>query len=115
MPGDAGILTTDGTLPDGEVMYLQRVLADSAHVKLCNLSGGDLPRSPWLHASSPSTSARSRDARHIRRASQVQGCSRRLSRKVIVRIGRLLNPVMVVPERLQTVIETVSAAETRWP
>ena len=43
LPGDAGILTTDGTLPDGEVMYLQRVLADSAHVKLCNLSGGDLP------------------------------------------------------------------------
>ena len=43
MPGDAGILTTDGTLPDGEVMYLQRVLADSAQVKLCNLSGGDLP------------------------------------------------------------------------
>jgi hypothetical protein len=41
--GDAGILTTDGTLPDGEVMYLQRVLADSAHVKVCNLSGGDLP------------------------------------------------------------------------
>ena len=24
-------------------MYLQRVLADTAHVKLCNLSGGDLP------------------------------------------------------------------------
>ncbi len=43
LPGDAGILTTDGTLPDGEVMYLQRVLADSAQVKLCNLSGGDLP------------------------------------------------------------------------
>ena len=42
-PGDAGILTTDGMLPDGEVMYLQRVLADTAHVKLCNLSGGDLP------------------------------------------------------------------------
>jgi len=41
--GDAGILTTDGTLPDAEVMYLQRVLADSAHVKICNLSGGDLP------------------------------------------------------------------------
>jgi hypothetical protein len=42
-PGDAGMLTTDGTLPDGEVMYLQRVLSDSAHVKVCNLSGGDLP------------------------------------------------------------------------
>ena len=42
-PGDAGMLTTDGTLPDGEVMYLQRVLADSAQVKVCNLSGGDLP------------------------------------------------------------------------
>lgn len=42
-PGDAGMLTTDGTLPDGEVMYLQRVLAGSAHVKVCNLSGGDLP------------------------------------------------------------------------
>ena len=41
--GDASVLTTDGTLPDGEVMYLQRVLADSAHVKICNLSGGDLP------------------------------------------------------------------------
>ena len=41
--GDAGILTTDGTLPDGEMMYLQRVLADSAQVKVCNLSGGDLP------------------------------------------------------------------------
>jgi hypothetical protein len=41
--GDVGILTTDGTLPDGEVMYLQRVLADSAHVKVCNLSGGDVP------------------------------------------------------------------------
>ena len=41
--GDAGILTTDGILPDGEVMYLQRVLADSAQVKVCNLSGGDLP------------------------------------------------------------------------
>ena len=24
-------------------MYLQRVLADSAQVKLCNLSGADLP------------------------------------------------------------------------
>jgi hypothetical protein len=41
--GDAGILTTDGTLPDGEVMYLQRVLNDSGHVKVCNLSGGDVP------------------------------------------------------------------------
>ena len=42
-PGDAGILTTDGTMPDGQVMYLQRVLQDSAQVKVCNLSGGDLP------------------------------------------------------------------------
>ena len=41
--GDAGILTTDGTLPDGQVMYLQRVLADSAHVKVCNLGTGNLP------------------------------------------------------------------------
>ena len=41
--GDAGILTTDGPMPDGEVMYLQRVLADSAQIKVCNLSGGSLP------------------------------------------------------------------------
>ena len=41
--GDAAMLTTDGVLPDGEVMYLQRVLTDTAHVKIRNLSGGDLP------------------------------------------------------------------------
>jgi hypothetical protein len=41
--GDAGMLTTDGTLPDGELIYLQRVLDDNAQVKICNLSGGDLP------------------------------------------------------------------------
>jgi hypothetical protein len=41
--GDAGILTTDGTIPDGQVFYLQRVLDDNAQVKVCNLSGGDLP------------------------------------------------------------------------
>jgi hypothetical protein len=43
LAGDAGVLTTDGTLPDGELMYLQRVLADQGQVKVCNLSGGDLP------------------------------------------------------------------------
>lgn len=41
--GDAVIVTTDGTLPDGEVIYGQRVLDDTVHVKVCNLSGGDLP------------------------------------------------------------------------
>jgi hypothetical protein len=41
--GDAGILTTDGTLPSGQVMYLQRVLDDSGQVKVCNLSGAALP------------------------------------------------------------------------
>lgn len=41
--GDAGILTTDGTLPDGQTMYLQRVTDDAGQVKICNLSGGDLP------------------------------------------------------------------------
>ena len=41
--GDAGILTTDGTLPDGELMYLQRVLDGTAHIKVCNLSGASLP------------------------------------------------------------------------
>ncbi len=42
-PGDAIIVTTDGTLPDGEVMYGQRVLKDTAHLKVCNLNGANLP------------------------------------------------------------------------
>jgi hypothetical protein len=38
-PGDVAMLTTDGTLPNGMLVYAQRALTDAVHIKVCNLSG----------------------------------------------------------------------------
>ena len=38
-PGDAAILTTNGSIPNGMVIYAQRALTDAVHIKVCNLSG----------------------------------------------------------------------------
>ena len=42
-PGDAGILTTNRSIPKGEVLYLQGVLTGRVQIKACNLSGKRLP------------------------------------------------------------------------
>jgi hypothetical protein len=38
-PGDAVVLTTNGTIPNGMVIYAQRALENAVHIKVCNLSG----------------------------------------------------------------------------
>jgi hypothetical protein len=38
-PGDAAVLTTNGAIPNGMTISAQRALADSVHIKVCNLSG----------------------------------------------------------------------------
>jgi hypothetical protein len=37
--GDIAVLTTNGTLPSGMAIFAQRALADTVHIKVCNLSG----------------------------------------------------------------------------
>ena len=38
-PGDVALLTTNGTLPNGMMVYAQRALTDEVHIKVCNLTG----------------------------------------------------------------------------
>jgi hypothetical protein len=38
-PGDAVVLTTDGSIPSGMLIYGQRALTDQVQIKVCNLSG----------------------------------------------------------------------------
>ena len=37
--GDIALLSTNGTLPNGMMVYAQRALTDAVHIKVCNLSG----------------------------------------------------------------------------
>ena len=37
--GDVALLTTNGTLPNGMMIYAQRALTDAVHIKVCNLTG----------------------------------------------------------------------------
>ena len=37
--GDAAILTTNGTIPNGMLIYAQRALTDAVEIKVCNLTG----------------------------------------------------------------------------
>jgi hypothetical protein len=38
-PGDVAVLTTNGVIPNGITISAQRALADTVHIKVCNLSG----------------------------------------------------------------------------
>jgi hypothetical protein len=38
-PGDAAVLTTDGSIPSGMLIYAQRALTDQVQIKVCNLTG----------------------------------------------------------------------------
>lgn len=38
-PGDIAVLTTNGSLPNGVMVYAQRALTNQVHIKVCNLSG----------------------------------------------------------------------------
>jgi hypothetical protein len=38
-PGDAAVLTTNGTIPNGMTIQAQRALTDAVHIKVCNLTG----------------------------------------------------------------------------
>jgi hypothetical protein len=38
-PGDVAMLTTNGSIPNGMMIYAQRALTDAVHIKVCNLSG----------------------------------------------------------------------------
>jgi hypothetical protein len=38
-PGDVAMLTTNGSIPNGMVIYAQRALTDQVHIKVCNLTG----------------------------------------------------------------------------
>ena len=38
-PGDAVVLTTNGTIPNGMTIAAQRALTDAVHIKVCNLTG----------------------------------------------------------------------------
>ena len=38
-PGDAVVLTTNGSLPNGMTVPAQRALTDAVHIKVCNLTG----------------------------------------------------------------------------
>jgi hypothetical protein len=38
-PGDAVVLTTNGSLPNGMTVSAQRALTDAVHIKVCNLTG----------------------------------------------------------------------------
>ena len=38
-PGDAVVLTTNGTIPNGMTISAQRALTDAVHIKVCNLTG----------------------------------------------------------------------------
>ena len=42
-PGDAAVLTTNGTIPSGVVIYAQRARTDAVDIKVCNLSGVTSP------------------------------------------------------------------------
>src|SRR4051794_31191938 len=38
-PGDAVVVTTNGAIPSGVLIYGQRAITDAVHIKVCNLSG----------------------------------------------------------------------------
>jgi uncharacterized protein YjbI with pentapeptide repeats len=38
-PGDAAVLTTNGSIPSGMLIYAQRALTDAVDIKVCNLTG----------------------------------------------------------------------------
>jgi hypothetical protein len=38
-PGDAAVLTTNGAIPSGMLIYAQRALTDEVDIKVCNLTG----------------------------------------------------------------------------
>jgi hypothetical protein len=38
-PGDAAVLTTNGSIPSGMLIYAQRALTDQVEIKVCNLTG----------------------------------------------------------------------------
>ena len=37
--GDVALLTTNGSIPNGMMIYAQRALTDQVHIKVCNLTG----------------------------------------------------------------------------